>query len=171
MSKNNYSIAYNGLKEGFYLFDFKLQKAFFTEMEVDSVKEGDIDVNIQMEKKSRMLIFDFHFSGTLQLQCDRCLEDFVYEVDKKEQLIVQFGEKHEELSEDLLVIDSQEVEVDLKNYIYEYITIAIPYKKVHPMDEDGMPTCNNEVTKLIEKYEKVDDFDPRWEKLKNLKNK
>ena len=67
-----------------------------------------------------------------------------------------------------------EYEVNIQQYIYETIVLAIPSKLVHPGVEDG--TLDSEILKKLEelspklkdKKEKEDEIDPRWNTLKKL---
>ena len=58
--------------------------------------------------------------------------------------------------------------MDLKNYLYEFITLLLPIKRIH---RDG--ECDPEMIRSIEEHafvEKEEDVDPRWDKLKGLTN-
>ena len=68
-----------------------------------------------------------------------------------------------------LVLPESAFEIDLSQWLYEYVAVRIPMQHIHP---DG--ACNPEVTKYIieekEEQEKSDnEIDPRWEALKKLK--
>ena len=58
------------------------------------------------------------------------------------------------------------------HYIYEAITLSLPLKMVHPDDEEGYSTCNEEAIKALENLAPAEnkDIDPRWDKLKSFKN-
>ena len=72
------------------------------------------------------------------------------------------------------MIPAREYELDVAQYIYEYITVVIPMRNVHE-DDEGNPACDPEVLKEIEKHalpeEKAGEeppTDPRWDALKGL---
>jgi DUF177 domain-containing protein len=82
------------------------------------------------------------------------------------------GSDSEDEDDDIITIAANEHELDLSQYIYEYITLSLPIKRVHPEDEKGNSTCNKEVLKKLEKFlieEENKNTDPRWNGLKNIK--
>lgn len=59
--------------------------------------------------------------------------------------------------------------LELGQYIYEFIALAIPMKKLHPRfqdepDDEGSIIYTSDTDKKEE-----EEIDPRWEKLKKLK--
>ena len=85
-------------------------------------------------------------------------------------LIVKFGESHGEETEDIFIITENEHSFDLSPFIYEYINLLVPYRRVHGMDAEGKSLCNPEMTKYISD-EETRTVDPRWNALKQLKDK
>ena len=71
----------------------------------------------------------------------------------------------------MIILNTDDHEIDLKDYIYELIFLNIPIRKVHPDDEDGNSTCNPEMLNKLEKYTTKDEsskIDSRWSKLNDL---
>ena len=78
-------------------------------------------------------------------------------------------------NEALLVLPHGEHQVDVSQYIYEMIVLALPAKKVHPGVLDG--TLKSEALETLEKLgvkelkeqkEAIEETDPRWDALKKL---
>jgi uncharacterized metal-binding protein YceD (DUF177 family) len=116
-----------------------------------------------------MLVFHFAFSGTVRVPCDRCSAEFDLPVEGEERLIVKFGEIHGEESEDIFTITENEHSIDLCPFLFDYINLLVPYRRVHGEDENGKSLCDPEVTKYISE-EEPGKTDPRWDALKRLKN-
>jgi uncharacterized metal-binding protein YceD (DUF177 family) len=116
-----------------------------------------------------MLVFHFAFSGTVRVPCDRCSAEFDLPVEGEERLIVKFGEMHGEESEDIFIITENEHSIDLGPFLFDYINLLVPYRRVHGEDENGKSLCDPEVTKYISE-EEPGQTDPRWDALKRLKN-
>jgi uncharacterized metal-binding protein YceD (DUF177 family) len=57
----------------------------------------------------------------------------------------------------------------MSQYIYEYIHLLLPMRKVHGTDEDGNSLCNPDVISRITE-EEHEPGDPRWEVLRKLKD-
>ena len=115
-----------------------------------------------------MLIFNFSIKGQLNLQCDRCLGSFAHELEGLSKLIVKFGDEFIEESEDVIIIPVNENCFDLRQHIFEIVSLLLPIKKVHPTNKNGKSGCNPEIIDRINKYSKREE-DPRWDALKGLK--
>ena len=162
-------IPFSGLKAGNYTFTFEVDDRFFEHFEYSEITHGRIHVDVVLERQPRMMVFNFLIAGHVLIPCDRCGENFSMPVDGEEQLIVKYGQVHEEESEDILVITEDEHELDMSQYIYEYIHLLLPMRKVHGTDEDGNSLCNPDVISRITE-EEHEPGDPRWEVLRKLKD-
>ena len=162
-------IPFSGLKAGNYTFTFEIDDRFFEHFEYSEIKHGRIHVDVVLERQQRMMVFNFLIAGNVILPCDRCGEIFSQPVDGEEKLIVKFGPEHEEESEDILVITEDEHELDLSQYIYEYIHLLLPLRKVHGTDEQGNSLCDPDVINRISEKEEP-PVDPRWDALRKIKD-
>ena len=173
-TRKEYIIQFVGLSAGEHLYDFKVSDEFFGDLDYSEIKQGNINVHLNLLKQSTMMVFHFEISGTVKMDCDRCTEEFDLPISGNYKLIVKVG-GHESGDEDddIITIAANEHELDLSQYIYEYITLSLPIKRVHPDDKKGKATCNKTVLKKLEKFlteeEKKEDSDPRWNDLKNIK--
>ncbi len=166
-----YVINFGSLGDDVHEFEFNITDTFFAQYENSLAHRGAIDVLVTLDKKQNMLLLDFTMEGILTVQCDRCLEDIDLDISSFNELIVKLGEERGEESEDIIVLPAKEHELDVSQYIYEYINILVPLRNVHEEDEDGNSTCDPEAIKAIEKYrihEEEKPADPRWEGLKGI---
>jgi uncharacterized protein len=164
----HFIIPFSGLKAGNHPFTFEIEDAFFEHFEYSEVRKGKLHVDCMLDKQSRMMVLYFDISGEVIVPCDRCGEDFNLPVEGSEKLIVKFGTDHQEESEDILVITEKEHELDVSQFLYEYVHLLLPMQKIHGNDENGNSLCNPEVTRYIKENEDH-PADPRWEVLKKLK--
>ena len=88
-------------------------------------------------------------------------------------LVVNFGQEYNDENIDILIIPHGEYELNIQQYLYELIALAVPTKRIHPGVENG--TLDSEILKKLEELspkqaeDKIsEDIDPRWNKLKNL---
>lgn len=175
----DFRIAFSGLKLGYHNFELSLGTAFFKEFEALSSEGGDLKVDIQLEKQERMLIFDFNIQGTIDLVCDRCLEVYAQKlnIDKTLYVKLQSGVSGlVEESDDVILIPDQESDFDVSQYIYEFISLALPMRRIHGVDDEGNDLCNLEMIELLEERkstpeENEKEIDPRWDALKKLKKR
>jgi len=158
-------IPFVGLKEGIHDYAFDIDAEFFESFEYSEVEQGEIHVDVSMEKQERMLIFNFSIRGKVELPCDRCLSALDLSVEGNERLIVKFGQEWMEESEEILVIPETDSHIDISSFIYEYIMLLLPYKRVHP---EGEGLCDQTIMDKLEQHVSS-ETDPRWEALKNLK--
>ena len=159
------------LKTGTHQFQFEIDDTFFKDFDNGDLAGGNLTIDCTMDKQERMLIFDITIRGTLEVTCDRCLEDLDLPVEGNERLIAKFGNEEIEENDEIIVIPEQDYEIDLSQYLYEYINLILPYRKVHGEDENGNSLCNPDIIKKIEEHTEEEATDPRWDALKKLKNK
>ena len=165
----HFIIPFSGLKVGNHAFTFEIDDKFFEHFEYSEIKKGELHVDCLLDKQARMMVLYFDISGTVRVPCDRCAEEFDMPIEGQQKLIVKFGVDHTEESEDILVIAEKEHELDVSQFLYEYIHLLLPFKKVHGTDENGNSLCDPEVIRYIKETE-GHPVDPRWEVLKKLKD-
>ncbi len=161
-------IPFKGLDLGDHHFDFEIEDSFFESYELLNIHEGRLNLSVDLEKEPGLMVFLFHFSGYAMMECDRCLENYSQDLSGDFRLIVKFADKFEEVSDELITIPHDENRLDLSQYIYEYINLMLPIKRVHPDDENGNSTCKREMLDRIDNYIAPAN-DLRWEALKKLK--
>jgi uncharacterized protein len=184
-SKRDFIIPFVGLKTGVHEFEFEIENTFFEELEYSVIQKGEVLVNLSLEKKETMLIGDFSLKGSVTVPCDRCNDPIAVKIYGAFKLVYKFDDTPSD-DEALITIYPEEFEIDVRNNIYEFITVSLPKRCVH---EKGM--CNEDMIELLNEYtinsdeeEDIDldqhdndqddndednDIDPRWEKLKKLK--
>jgi uncharacterized protein len=167
-----YTIPLSGLKEGHHTIDFEIDNEFFEIFEESEVKEGSLIAIIEMDKRSTHVDLIIRVSGSVRINCDRCLEQFSQPIDSENRLLVKFGKSIDDIDPDIISVPADEHELNLQQQIYEFIMLALPIKRVHPSDKKGKSTCNpvmlKKLKELIIDEEKTND--PRWDELKKLMN-
>ncbi|NJO68670.1 MAG: DUF177 domain-containing protein [Bacteroidetes bacterium] len=167
--QSQYVIAYKGLKDGLHLFDFKVDDKFFEAYENSEIEKAAVDIRITMNKKPSVLEFEFKLEGRVSVPCDRCLDLFALDIEYEAPLFIKFGEETHEETDELIVISEHDTEIDVSQFIYEFIHLSLPYRRIHPEDKHGRPTCNEEmINRLKELSVNADktETDPRWNDLK-----
>ncbi|RZK39409.1 MAG: DUF177 domain-containing protein [Pedobacter sp.] len=169
-----FSIPFTGLKLGKHQFEFEIDKSFFDEFEYSLIKDGALKATVDLDKQETMLILQFHIKGTIQLNCDTCLGEFSQPIEINERQIVKFAEDELESDDlEIIVLNRKEVEIDVSELFYEFITVSAPYinkceQGGKDCDQEMMATLSKLSTGSIEKEEEQND-DPRWAALKKLK--
>jgi len=165
-----YSIPLAGLKEARYTYDFRIGDDFFEAFEGSEIKRGEFSAFVVLEKCSTHIELDTVINGRAEVVCDRCLEAFNLPLSSANRLIVKLGREWEEADPDMIAMPLDAHEIDMSQFFYEYIHLALPLKRIHPDDSEGRTTCNPEMIRKLEEHLMTGevDSDPRWDELKKL---
>ncbi len=158
--RQEYIIDYKTLESGTYEFDYHIDKDFFSMFDEPLAQDGNADVHAAMRVTSAGLSIRLDISGTLQVECDRCLETFDMPIDASYDLVVKYGDKTTPLDEadDVITIGDDDDFLDLSQHIYEYVVLSLPARRVHPDLPDGQPGCNPEMLSHIIIADDDDDY-------------
>jgi uncharacterized metal-binding protein YceD (DUF177 family) len=172
--RKEYIIQFVGLPVGKHEYEFAVTDKFFENHEYSEIKRGNVKVDLALLKQSSMMSLEFKISGTVKVNCDLCTVEFDLPISGDYKLIVKVGGSDSaNEDDDIVTLAANEHEIDLAQYIYEYIILSLPIKRVHPLDENGNSTCDQEMVEKMKQYlidkEKEEPSDPRWEGLKNIK--
>lgn len=170
---SQYNIPFQGLSDQDHVYNFVVEKEFFSFFENSQIKSGDIDIKVSVQKKLTSLSLIFKLKGVVQIECDRCLDLYDQEIDFEEMLVVEFSdETNFDTNHDYVLLDKSESEMDISQFIYEYAHFALPVKHFHPNDENGDPMCNEDMLSILNDHAVVEEevIDSRWEKLLEIKN-
>ena len=167
---SKYKIHLTSIAEGVHGFDYQLDQEFFEAFEHPVVQGAHINVHLNVDRKPNMLLLDFTFKGTLHVECHRCLEEFEMPVDLQKALIVKLSGNAEDVDDDQVVLAENAHEINIAQHVYDFISLSLPLKVVHPRDANGKSTCNPTALKQIEKFMLKEELhsDPRWEALKKI---
>lgn len=173
--ESKYNIEFKGLKEGLHDFEIGIGNTFFEHFEESLVDNGDVVVKVTLEKRSAFLKIHLKIEGWLELTCDRCLENYRQGIKQETDFFVKFGEKEFEEGENVIWVLSHEHHINLAQIIYEYITLSIPLRHVHPKNKEGKRDCSKEMLDKLKNYmhsesKEEETTDPRWDALKKLEN-
>jgi uncharacterized metal-binding protein YceD (DUF177 family) len=147
-----YNIDIVSLRNGKHDFEYEIDDRFFAAMQESLVEKGTLKVKVELQKSENMIVLQFDTKGEITLLCDRSLEEFQFPIDAQNRLVFKFGEAFKEISEELIVLSTGTATINLFQYIYEFIAVQVPFKKIHPKFE----TDDSEEDVLI--YGEVHDY-------------
>ena len=170
----DYIIPFIGLKVGEHHFDYQIDNTFFQNFEYDEFNAVDVKIDLKLEKKSTFLELYFLSTGLINLNCDITNEPYNQAIDDQFKLVVKFGNEYNDDNEDILIVPHGDYEINVAQYIYELVVLAVPVKRIHPGIEDG--TLQSDILSKLEelspgegnKTKSSEDIDPRWNNLKKL---
>jgi uncharacterized metal-binding protein YceD (DUF177 family) len=158
-----FKIQFVGLKLGTHRYAYDLNKSFFEGIEGSLVENGNVHVDVTLDKKETMMIVNFAFTGEVNAQCDRCNDPIVLPIQKEYRIVYKFGTEISD-DENLIVLDNDAFEIELAQPMYELIVISLPTRFLH---EQG--TCNEAMMELYQSYivnanePDMEDFDEEWD--------
>ncbi|MBT1702336.1 YceD family protein [Chryseosolibacter indicus] len=175
MGVKAYSVNIIGLSNKEHHFNYEIKNDFFEQYGKGLVEGGNFTADVMLNKHETFIEADFKIKGEANLICDRSLDPFTYPVGVRKKIVFKYGDSDEEISDEIIMIARDKDSLDLGQYMYEFIGLEIPMKKLHPRYANEGEDENSE-GKLIyssgeSSYnpESDEDIDPRWEKLKKLK--
>jgi uncharacterized metal-binding protein YceD (DUF177 family) len=170
---NTYTIPFVGLATGHHQFEYEIDDSFFALFENPVIREANIHVDVDLHKTAESLTLLFRFKGEVGVTCDRCLEPFRMPLNSMQAVLVKFGDPKQGDEDEVVVLEHGEHEINVAQHIYDFVSLQIPYRVVHPDKEDGSPGCDPEFLSHLSQEEQSAEppTDPRWEALKKLKSK
>lgn len=164
-----YSIPVQGLKIGIHRFKYTLDSAFFRHFEDSPIAEGCIEADLQLDKRSDMLLLDFQLKGYINAECDRCTAPIRLPVEDERQLVVKYGDDEGEEEDEVVFISREAPEFNMAPYLYEFAVLAMPITNTYDCASDLNPPCNFDVLKYLENSAGESNSNPVWDALKGLK--
>ena len=163
-----HTIAFNGLKDGQHGFDFVLGGDFFAATGVEDFLGGKINAHVDLDKSAHLLVTRIQVDGGINMLCDHCNAPMVQPVSGEQRQIFKLSAENETDDDELVSIDPNAHEINLTHYIFECISLHLPFRHVHPAGE-----CDPEVEGALEKVQVHQEHapDPRWAVLQALKTK
>lgn len=164
----SYRINILGLSLAVHQFQYEIGSEFLSKYDNGLVSDGKFTVDVTLDKRETFLETEFKLVGSVKLVCDRSLDEFDYPINITRKIIFKYGDQEMEVSEDVMVIPHGTESLEVGKYIYEFIALAIPMKKLHPRYQNESEEDQLIYTSDSTEEKKEDEIDPRWEMLKKL---
>lgn len=164
-----YSIPIQGLKIGIHRFKYTLDSAFFRHFEGSPIAEGYMQAELQLDKRSDMLLLDFQIKGYINAECDRCTAPIHLPLEDERQLVVKYGDAEGEEDDEVVFISREAPEFNVAPYLYEFAVLAMPITNTYDCAGEPNPPCNFDVLKYLENSAGESKSNPVWDALKGLK--
>ncbi len=161
-----------------HYYDYTLDSTFFENFEDSLLEKGQLKATVMLNKSETMIQATIAVEGWVELICDRSLDPFEYQINTNDQVIFKYGKEYAEISEEIVTIPFETQKLNLSQFIYEFIGLAVPMKKLHPKfikegeeenDEEETLHIYSTPIDLDEDELKDDEIDPRWDILNKLK--
>ncbi len=164
-----YILNFVGLKLGLHQFEYLITNSFFEAMHSEEDFNPNIILKLELDRQLSLLSLKFDFSGSLSTICDRCADPLEIPIKINESLYFNISDSETSSEDDdVLYLSSSDFQIDISQFVYEFIMVSIPMKRIHLDDSEDNSLCNQETVKLFEQS-KPKSIDPRWEILNKLK--
>ncbi len=168
-------------------FTYELTDEYFEKIDSPEIQKGNLTAVVEVQKRASSYELSFSIDGTIQIPCDRCLDEMNQEVHCEDNIKVKLGEDYTE-EDDIIIVPKTEGYINVAWFLYEFIVLNIPIKHVHPIEE-----CNIDMMKKLKEHlaflkddeenalldimdedeeldieEDTEKIDPRWKDLGNI---
>lgn len=173
VGKSQYIVEFGGLPVGLHEFEFDVSEKFFSKFENNEIEKASLHVDAVLSRQNNVLSMHFSISGTVAVECDRCLKHLDIPVETEEDLVIKYGDPAES-NDEILVIPEGETQFEVSQYLYEYIALAVPARKV-PCEISGDPSvCDQDMLDQLDNIgagpeEEKEPNTPMWEQLNKIK--
>jgi uncharacterized metal-binding protein YceD (DUF177 family) len=149
-NRRAFEIAFVGLKPGIHEYRYQIDDSFFEEYGQQDLKGVKAEVKLALDKKASFMILKFEVGGKVDVSCDRCGNDLPLDLWDEFDILVKMVDNPDEMNEqesdpDVFYISRTDSHVDVKNWIYEFISLSVPMQRMCAESEIGGPYCNKEV--------------------------
>ncbi len=175
MELEAYRVNIVGLSNKVHYFNFELGAEFFRKYGTELVPTGDFRVDVVLDKHETFIDAEFKIHGKVELTCDRSLEQFDFQIETARKMLFKYGEKDEEITDEIMTISRDTVSLELGQFIYEFIALSVPLKKLHPRFQNDADDEESEGKIVYSSSDEPtqanngEEIDPRWNILKKLK--
>ena len=131
---------------------------------------GKLKANIDLDKNDSFIGMDVQIEGNVELTCDRSLEKFQHPINEHRKVIFKYGDQEQEIDHEVVMITGDTQQIDVGQYIFEFIGLAVPMKKLHPRFKDS----DDEFGTMVYSSDKPEtpneaETDPALEKITRFK--
>lgn len=181
----DFSLLLHRIKPGKHFYYFKADDDFLEGYEAPLFDHPDLKIDLQLVRTKRVFDLNFYIHGSIELISDLTLNPFRHPIDFQHRMLLSQEQGHgAEEADEVIFIDPSTEEINLKQDIYDLVSLQIPFKKTPPNEEippemkqyivgSGPETDDTDFLHEAQSKDKPNDeseIDPRWEALKKLRN-
>ena len=145
--EREFIIPVKGLPVGKHRYSFSIDGQFFRDFGNSQIITGSLVADVVLARETACINLDSNIKGSVVVECDRCLEELTVPLDINAKLLIKFAKGEQENdSDEIMILDPDASELDIKQFLYDYICISLPVQAIH---RDG--ECNPEMVKRLEK--------------------
>lgn len=152
--RREYEIAFVGLKPGVHEYDYKINDRFFEDYGLQDFRNVEADVKLLLEKSTGFMLLRFQVGGKVDVTCDRCNNELPLQLFDDFTITVKMTDQPDEMNEqeedpDVFYISRGESHLDVKNWIFEFVSLSLPMQKTCEYENMDGPYCNPAARELL----------------------
>ena len=139
----------NGTGPAEKTFDWNAGLEFFESFGNSEVIDAELRIGATLTRSPGYTGVSCEVSGSVTVECDRCLDPLALPVETSFRLSVKFGPEPGRTETDdgeIVMLPYGDAFLDLSQFIYDYVCTSLPLQRVHPDGE-----CNEETLKYLSK--------------------
>lgn len=171
---DHFSLPYKGMKDGMHKYRFVADNTYFRCFESSPVSGGNIEIDLEIDKRSNASSLIFDLKGYVDTSCDRCLADIKLPLKGHYTMHVKItSEEVIDEGDDIIFLHPDEAKLDLAQVVYEMIVLSLPMIKAFDCQKEQPLPCNtdilNKIGEINESLPEPDKGPDIWGDLKNLR--
>ncbi|RYD95882.1 MAG: DUF177 domain-containing protein [Sphingobacteriales bacterium] len=175
--RREFEIAFVGLKPGVHEFQYDVDDSFFEAYGEQDFRKTAATVRLYLEKNTGFMRLRIEVGGKAEVTCDRCANELPLQLFDEFNLTVKMVEDPELMNDqeddpDVYYISRGESHLDVKGWIYEFVSLSIPMQKTCEFENMDGPYCNPEARRLLNDMRPPEGGkeNPLWKGLEKFKD-
>ncbi|MDD4820067.1 MAG: DUF177 domain-containing protein [Flavobacteriales bacterium] len=179
-----FDIPISSLKSGLHTYSYSIGQDLIDYFEYeDNWDDAQISAVARLEKRTNLMELNITVNGSVHTWCDVTGEEFRLPIEGSEDLIIKIQDIPSD-DDQVIVLSPLETTLNIGQYIYETIVLAVPTKRYHPdyvagkmdapipysEDKDSVSVYHSSTHNTKDKDDDEGEIDPRWAKLKDILN-
>jgi uncharacterized metal-binding protein YceD (DUF177 family) len=163
-----FSIPVKGLSDGEYQYAYQLDSSFFAKFEDAPLTDANLKVDLQLDKRSSMMLMSMQLSGTMPAICDQCTAPINLPLRNEMELIVKHSEETEEEDDEVVFIHPNTSHFNVAKYLYEFAVLSLPIVNTYDCAGEKERPCDMKVLEKLGQVKAHNEDSPIWDALKDF---
>ena len=164
----SYILPIGGMDIGKHAYDFKVDAYFLNQFENSPITDADVDVTIEVDRRTTLAVLDISLAGHIHCACDRCTAPITLPVSFTHQVFLKDKEGVDSQDDDIIFINLEQATISVSNLLYDLFLLAIPIQKTYDCEQEEKRPCDEDILARLDQ----DDDDENlggssiWDELK-----
>ncbi len=150
-SLKHFILPISGMNEGEHFYEFSIDQEFFEHFENTPLSNGNLKVNLLVDKRPSFISLSFDLNGTVKAECDRCTANIGLPIVNQYESVIKMRSENSvsNSEEDVIYLSPFAEEFSVASLIYEIICLSVPMIKTVDCDNMDPRPCNTAVLEVL----------------------